>query len=50
MLGFLAAFVLVIAKKCCNETYFEIIIKFFFSLAFGALIGDAIVHIMAEAY
>lgn len=50
MLGFFAAFVLVVAKKCCKEDYFEIIIKFFFSLAFGALVGDAIVHIMAHAY
>ena len=49
-IGFIAALILVIAKKCCNLPHFEIILKFLFSLSCGALIGDAVIHILAEAY
>lgn len=50
LIGFLAAIILLVAKKCCHDSNFVMIIKFFFSLAFGALIGDSIVHILSEAY
>lgn len=50
ILGFLAAFVLVFAKKCCNAECFETVLRFMFSLSCGALLGDAIVHILAESY
>ena len=49
-LGFIAAILLVIAKKCCNIACFEIIMKFLFSLSCGALIGDAVIHILAETF
>ena len=42
--------VLVIAKKCCNIKFFETLVKFLFSLSCGALVGDAVIHILAEAY
>lgn len=47
LIGFVAAIILLIAKKFFNQTNFTSIIKFFFSLAFGALLGDAVVHILA---
>lgn len=50
LIGFVAAIILLVAKKCCNQTNFTNLIKFLFSLAFGALLGDAVVHILAEAY
>lgn len=50
MIGFIAAFIVLVLKKCCNQNYFALVIKFLFSLACGALIGDSFVHILAEAY
>lgn len=50
LIGFLAAIVLLIGKKCCSLACFEMIIKFLFSLACGALLGDSLIHILAESY
>lgn len=50
LIGFVAAIILVCAKKCASPTCFEATIKFLFALACGALLGDAIIHIAAEAY
>jgi len=33
-----------------SDYCFEMTIKFLFSLAFGALLGDAMIHILPEAY
>lgn len=33
-----------------SDACFEITIKFFFSLAFGALLGDAMIHILPSGY
>lgn len=41
---------LIVAKKCCNIVCFETLVKFLFSLSCGALVGDAVIHILAEAY
>ena len=49
-IGFVAAFLLLIAKKCCSFKFFETLVKFLFSLSCGALVGDAIIHILSEAY
>jgi hypothetical protein len=46
-MGFLAAIILVLAKKFCNDNIFNNVIKFMFSLAFGALLGDGIIHILS---
>ena len=50
MIGFIAAGILVCIKKFGNKTCFEFIVKFLFSFACGALIGDVFVHILPHAY
>ena len=50
LLGFVAAIVLVQLGKWLKSTYFTLCIKFFFSLACGTLLGDAVIHILAESY
>ena len=50
LIGFIAAILLLIIKKCLSDTIFNTIVKFLFALACGALLGDAVVHIMAESY
>ena len=50
IIGFLAAIIVLILKKFCSLTSFEVIIKFLFSLACGALLGDTLVHILAESF
>jgi hypothetical protein len=46
LIGFLTALAIVCFKKMASDGCFEIIIKFLFSLAFGALLGDAMIHIL----
>lgn len=50
LIGFVTALAIVCFKKMASDGCFEIIIKFLFSLAFGALLGDAMIHILGEAY
>jgi hypothetical protein len=50
MIGFIAAIILVCCKSNASDACFEIVIKFFFCLACGALIGDAMIHILPDAY
>lgn len=50
MIGFLAAIVLVLLGGCCRLGIFKAIIKALFAFSCGALIGDAMVHILSEAY
>ena len=50
MLGFVAAIILVQLGKWLRSNAFKAIIKFFFSLACGTLLGDAVIHILSEAY
>ena len=50
MLGFVAAIILVQLGKWLKSDAFKAIIKFFFSLACGTLLGDAIIHILSESY
>jgi hypothetical protein len=50
MLGFVAAIILVLLGKWINSEAFKGCIKFFFSLACGTLLGDAIIHILSESY
>jgi hypothetical protein len=49
-MGFIAAIILVLAKRCCSDSIYNNVIKFLFSLAFGALLGDAVLHILSEAF
>lgn len=50
LVGFATALVIVFCKRLTSDTCFEMTIKFLFSLAFGALIGDVLVHILPEAF
>jgi|688.fasta_scaffold268933_3 zinc transporter ZupT len=50
LVGFIAAFILVCFQKCLSESCFKILINQLYALACGAIIGDAIVHILPEAY
>lgn len=47
MLGFVAAIILVQLGKWLKSNAFKAIIKFFFSLACGTLLGDAVIHILS---
>ena len=50
LIGFVAALIVVGLKRCCSDTFFDVFIKFLFALGCGALIGDAIVHMLPEAF
>ena len=50
LLGFVAAIILVQLGKWMKSDAFKSVIKFFFSLACGTLLGDAVIHILSEAY
>ena len=49
-IGFLTALLIVCIKNLFSDTCFELTIKFLFSLSFGALLGDAMLHILPGAY
>ena len=46
LIGFLTALVIVFCKNLASDACFEMTIKSLFSLAFGALLGDAMIHIL----
>jgi zinc transporter ZupT len=50
LIGFIAAIIVVLIKRCGSDGCFEVVIKFLFALACGALLGDVVVHIFPEAY
>jgi hypothetical protein len=50
LIGFLAALVIVFCKKLSSDYCFEVTIKSLFSLSFGALIGDVMIHILPSSY
>ena len=50
MIGFIAAIIVITCKRCCSDACFSILIKGLFALGCGALVGDALVHILPEAY
>lgn len=50
LLGFLAAFVLVLVGTNIKSENFKSVVKVLFALACGTLIGDAMIHILGEAY
>jgi len=49
-LGFITALMIVWCKNTASDACFEMTIKFLFSLAFGALIGDAMIHLLPDGY
>ena len=50
LIGFLTAIVLVCSKNVASDFCFSVTIKFLFSLAFGALLGDAMIHLLPAGY
>ncbi len=50
MVGFLAALILICLQKCLTEGCFKIFVNQLYALACGAIIGDAIIHILSEAF
>lgn len=48
--GFVAAFILVMIGKKVESESFKNCIRALFALACGTLIGDAVIHILSEAY
>lgn len=50
LIGFLTALGIVCFKNFTSDDRFQVFIKFLFGLALGALLGDATIHILSEAY
>jgi hypothetical protein len=50
LLGFVAAFILVLVGTNIHSENFKTVVKVLFALACGTLIGDAMIHIMGESY
>jgi hypothetical protein len=50
LIGFFAAVVLLLIGKATSSDNFKAFIKMLFALSCGTLIGDSMIHIMAEAY
>lgn len=50
LIGFVAAFILVLIGTNIKSENFKNVVKVLFALACGTLIGDAMIHIMGEAY
>ena len=46
----MAAIILISLKKCLNIDFFKKIVNILYSLACGALIGDALIHIVPDAF
>jgi|688.fasta_scaffold1225260_1 hypothetical protein len=47
LLGFVAAAFLVWIRSSSKSTKFKLILQFFYALACGSLIGDAVIHIIS---
>lgn len=50
LLGFVAALVLICLQKCLTEGCFKIFVNLLYALACGAIVGDAMIHILPEAF
>lgn len=50
LLGFFAAIVLLVVGKTTSSDNFKAVVRVLFALSCGTLIGDSMIHIMAEAY
>jgi zinc transporter ZupT len=50
MLGFVAALLLICIQRCLTEGCFKIFVNLLYALACGAIIGDAMIHILPEAF
>jgi|JI9StandDraft_1071089.scaffolds.fasta_scaffold1148589_2 hypothetical protein len=50
LIGLVAALFVVGIKKCIAEQKFKFFLNLLYSLGCGAMIGDAMIHILPEAY
>lgn len=50
LLGLVAALFVVAIKKCMAEQKFKFFLNLLYSLGCGAMIGDAMIHILPDAY
>jgi hypothetical protein len=50
LIGFVAAAFLVCIGKGMKSESFKNVLKIFYALSCGSLIGDAVIHIIGEAY
>ena len=50
LMGFVAAIILVSCQRCLSESCFKIFVNQLYALACGAIIGDAMIHILPEAF
>lgn len=50
LLGFVAAILLTCFQKCLTEGCFKYFVGLLYALACGAIIGDAMIHILPEAF
>jgi hypothetical protein len=50
LLGFVAALILICLQKCLSEGCFKIFVNQLYALACGAIIGDAMIHILPDAF
>jgi zinc transporter ZupT len=50
IVGVLAAILIVCIRTCMSEEKFKIMINLLYALGCGAMVGDAMVHILPEAY
>lgn len=46
LIGFIAAFILLFMQKCVTEGCFKITVNMLYALACGAVVGDAMIHIL----
>jgi hypothetical protein len=50
ILGLVAALLIVALKRCISENSFKIFINMLYSLGCGAMVGDAMIHILPDNY
>jgi zinc transporter ZupT len=50
LLGFVAALILICLQRCLTVGCFKICVNQLYALACGAIIGDAMIHILPEAF
>jgi hypothetical protein len=46
LIGFVAAIMIVFLKKCISDSKFKVFVNMLYSLGCGAIVGDAIIHIL----
>lgn len=50
LIGLFAALFVIAIKRCVEDNNFKIFLNLLYSLGCGALVGDAMIHILPQAY